>query len=204
MSAELTLLSTIADRNILQMYAAEKNVSVLWVGNYSNSSDVGCPALVQNNITEISCSEKLPFAVTYSYESKHLISLYCDRSYYCNILVSLPDEGITLSRHYIISNQSFQLNISNSIRDNAPSSTTYKWMLNDTYIITTMTIPLVILTPENNLHILTFDPILHSGTYQLIASNPLNGAVVYMTELEQAGKQIAQMFHVLFSLSSVT
>ena len=85
MSAELTLLSTIADRNILQMYAAEKNVSIVWVGNYSNSSDVGCPALVQNNITEISCSEKLPFAVTYSYESKHLISLYCDRSYYCNI-----------------------------------------------------------------------------------------------------------------------
>ena len=67
-----------------------------------------------------------------------------------------------------------------------------------------MTIPLVILTPENNLHIVTFDPIIHSGTYQLIASNPLNGAVVYMTELAQAGKQIAQIFHVLLSLSSVT
>lgn len=66
-----------------------------------------------------------------------------------------------------------------------------------------MTIPLVILTPENNLDILAFDPIIHSGTYQLIASNPLNGAVVYMTELIQAGKQIALMFHTFLSPFSV-
>lgn len=81
----MTVLSTITDRNILQMYAVERNVSVVWIGNHSNSSDVGCPALVNDNITEISCSYKLPFAVTYSYESKQIIILYYDRIYYCNI-----------------------------------------------------------------------------------------------------------------------
>ena len=85
MSGELTLLSTSADHNTLQMYAAERNVSVVWIGNHSNNSDVGCPALVHDNITEISCSEKLPFAVTYSYESKQLVLLCCDRIYYYNI-----------------------------------------------------------------------------------------------------------------------
>lgn len=108
-----------------------------------------------------------------------LLSIYISIS-----LVSVPRE--TISNLHYVTNSAFKVVIPNNIL--ITGTVNINWLFNGNPLEISPNDTTLLLLPGYHLYFDPFVPQNHSGFYQLVCSNPLQAAIVYVTELKEAGE----------------